>query len=108
MRLLYWILVALVATVLALFAASNRESATLALWPLPFVVELPLYLASLAALLTGFLAGLLAAWIAGRSRRREARRRANRIAVLERELAATQAQLAEAAENGPARLAARG
>jgi uncharacterized integral membrane protein len=108
MKLLYWILVAFVATVLALFAASNREIVTLALWPLPFVVELPLYLASLAGVLTGFLAGLLAAWIGGRSRRREARRRGNRIAALERELAAVQARQAEAAENAPARLAMRG
>ena len=107
MRLLFWIFVALVAVVLALFAASNRADVTLALWPLPFVVELPLYLASLAGLLIGFLAGSLAAWIAGRSRRREARRRGNRIAALERELAAAQAQLAEPAENAPARLAAR-
>ncbi len=39
MKLLFWIVVALVAAVLALFAASNRESVTLGLWPLPFVVE---------------------------------------------------------------------
>ena len=108
MRLLYWVLVGLVATVLALFAASNRESVTLALWPFPFVVELPLYLATLLGLLIGFLAGLLAAWIGGRARRREARRRSNRIAALERELGATQARLAETSETAPARLAARG
>ncbi len=108
MRLLYWIVVALVATVLALFVASNRESVTLALWPLPFVVELPLYLATLAALLIGFVAGILAAWIAGRKRRREVRRRGSRIAALERELAATQARLSGSVEAAPARLAARG
>ena len=108
MKLLYWIVVALVATVLALFAASNRESVTLALWPLPFVLELPLYLATLAGLLIGFIAGALAAWIAGRSRRREARRRGSRIAALERERAAREAQLASTGETAPARLARRG
>jgi uncharacterized integral membrane protein len=108
MKLSYWIVVALVATVLALFAASNRESVTLALWPLPFVLELPLYLATLAGLLIGFIAGVVAAWIAGRKRRREARLRARRIAVLERELAAREAQLPSSGESAPAPLAARG
>jgi uncharacterized integral membrane protein len=108
MKLLFWILVALVAAVLALFAASNRESVALGLWPLPFVLDLPLYLAILAALLIGFISGALAAWIAGWRRRRENRRRGRRIAALERELAATQAQLPGAGDNPPARLAARG
>jgi putative membrane protein len=108
MKLLFWLFVGLVATVLALFAASNRAAVSLGLWPLPFVLELPLYLAIVAALLIGFLAGALAAWIAGRRRRREGRLRGRRIAALERELAATQAQLPGASENAPARLAARG
>ncbi len=108
MKLFYWIVVGLVATVLALFAGSNRESVTLALWPLPFVVELPLYLATLAGLLIGFIAGVLASWIAGRQRRREARRRRSRIAALERELAAREALLPGVRETAPARLAARG
>ena len=108
MKLLYWILVVLFATVLALFAVSNRENVTLALWPLPYVLELPLYLAALAGLLIGFIAGFFAAWISGRGRRREARRRASRIAALERELAAVQARPPGSAEDAPARLVARG
>jgi putative membrane protein len=108
MKLLFWIFVALVATVLALFAVSNRAAVSLGLWPLPFVLELPLYLAILAALLVGFLVGALAAWIGGRQRRREGRQRGRRIAALERELAATQAQLPDASENAPGRLAAGG
>jgi putative membrane protein len=108
MKLLFWILVALFAVVLALFAVSNRLSVALGLWPLPFVIELPLYLAILGALLIGFIAGALAAWIAGRHRRRENRRRGHRIAALERELAAREAQLPGAGDNAPARLASRG
>jgi lipopolysaccharide assembly protein A len=108
MKLPFWIVVSLVAAVAGLFAASNRESVALGLWPLPFVVALPLYLAILAALLIGFIAGVVAAWIAGRRRRREIRRRGRRISALERELAATQAQLPGAAGNAPVRLAARG
>jgi len=108
MKLLFWIVVALVAAVLALFAMSNREAVALGVWPLPFELDLPLYLAILIALLIGFVSGVLNAWIAGRSRRRENRRRGRRIAVLERELAELQAQPSGARESVPARLAARG
>src|SRR5690348_3542867 len=103
MKLLYWIVVAIVAAALALFAMSNREAVTLGLWPLPFELDLPLYLAVLAALLIGFIAGVVAAWIAGRHRRRENRRRYRRIAALERELAAKEAQLPGAGEATPVR-----
>ena len=108
MRLLFWLGVLLVAAVLALFAASNRMTVALGLWPLPFVVELPLYLAILLAVLIGCVAGALGAWLAGHQRRREARRRGRRIAALERELAATQAALPGTAERLPAPLATRG
>ena len=108
MRLLFWIVVALIAVVLASFAASNREGASLALWPLPFVLELPLYLAVLSALMTGFVIGALAAWLASRRWRRELRSRRRRVAALERELAATQARLPGAIGSGPPQLAARG
>jgi uncharacterized integral membrane protein len=108
MRVVFWIVVALVAAVFALFAMSNREAVALGLWPFPVELELPLYLAILAALLIGFVSGVLAAWIAGGRRRRENRWRGRRLAVLERELAATQAQPPGARENVPARLAARG
>jgi uncharacterized integral membrane protein len=108
MKLLFWTLVALAAAVLALFAASNRAAVSLALWPLPFVVELPLYLAVLGALLVGLAAGALLTWIGGRRTRRELRRRGRRIAALERELAATQAQLPDAGADAPPPLASRG
>ena len=93
MRLLFWILVALVAVALGLFAASNREVVSLTLWPLPFALELPLYLALFAALAAGFAIGVVANWIAGHSGRREARQHRRRIVALERELSATQTQL---------------
>jgi len=107
MKFVFWIFVLIVAFVLALFAVSNRETVALGLWPVPFLVEIPLYVAVLAALAVGFLIGELAAWIAGRRWRREARWRARRIASLEGELRATQAQLVGPAERAPSRMAAR-
>jgi putative membrane protein len=94
MRAVYWTAVFIVAVVLSLVAASNRESVSLALWPLPFLVEAPLYLAVFLALLGGFVGGVIVARIAGRHRRRELRRCRRRSEALARELAMTQSQLA--------------
>lgn len=107
MRAAFWLFILVIAAVLALFAVSNRDSAALAFWPLPFVVELPLYLLVFAALALGFIVGEIAAWIAGRRWRREVRRRGRRIAALERELSATQAQLPRPGEGGGAAAGAR-
>ena len=104
MRALFWGFILLVAAVLAAFAASNRESVALALWPLPFVAETPVFLVALGGLLLGFVTGHAAAWIGGSQRRRAARRCARRLAAVERELAATQARLPSAAPS-PAAMA---
>ena len=108
MKFVFWIFVLLVALVLALFAVSNREAVTVGLWPAPFLVEIPLYVAMLAALAVGFVLGEAAAWIGGRHRRREARQRRRQLASLEGELRATQAQLLGPAERAPTRMVARG
>ncbi len=93
MRVLYWLAILAVAVVLGVFAVANRETVSLGLWPLPFVVALPLYLVVFAAVLAGFLSGALTAWAAGARRRRELRRCRRRGEALARELAATQSQL---------------
>jgi uncharacterized integral membrane protein len=91
MKLLGWIIFALAALLLILFAVSNRESVAVGLWPLPVLVQMPLYLLLLAVLVLGFVVGQLVAWIAGAHWRREARRSRDRIAALESELAAARA-----------------
>jgi uncharacterized integral membrane protein len=95
MRVLYWIVLALAALALALFAASNREAVAVGFWPFGLAVELPLYLAILLTFFAGLLCGALAAWVGGRHWRREARQRRRRMTALESELDATQAQMAE-------------
>ena len=94
MKILYWIVLALVALALALFAASNREAVSLGFWPFGLAVELPLYLAILLTFFSGLLCGAVAAWVGGRHWRRAARQLRRRTAALESELEATQAQLA--------------
>ena len=108
MRVLLWILVLLLAAVLAAFAVSNRETMALGLWPLPWLLQIPTYLAVLGALLLGFLLGVFAVWVAGARRRRELGRQRRRIAALESELTATQAQLAGAPRAASAPVATRG
>jgi lipopolysaccharide assembly protein A len=100
MRAVYWAVTLTVAAVLSLFAASNREAVSLGLWPLPFLVGVPLYLLVFAAAIVGFLTGALGAWVAGAHRRRELRRCRRRSEALARELAATQSQLPTAAQEG--------
>lgn len=86
---------ALAAGLLVPFAITNRASVSLGLWPLPFLLETPLYLLVLMTLLAGVLIGAAAVWLAGHRSRRELRRQRRRAAALERELAATQAQLSD-------------
>ena len=59
MRVVYWTAILGLAIILGVFAVSNREAVSLALWPLPFVVGLPLYLMVFATVLAGFLVGAL-------------------------------------------------
>jgi uncharacterized integral membrane protein len=93
MKLLYWLVVAPVTVVLVVFALANLQPVQVSFWPLPFAPGTRVFLVVLVALLLGFLAGEAVAWTGGRRWRREARQKAQRIAALERELAATQAQL---------------
>jgi uncharacterized integral membrane protein len=101
MRAVYWAAVLVIAALLSLFAASNREIVSLGLWPLPFLAQAPLYLVVLIALFFGFVAGAIAAWIKGRHQRRQLRECRRQSEALARELASTQAELSR--EIRPAR-----
>lgn len=96
MRLLSWLIGLPVAVVAALFAVSNKATTTFALWPLPFTLDAPLYLATLAALVGGFIVGGFIAWANQGGARRRARRLADRVYSLERELKEAQARAAAA------------
>lgn len=92
MRILWWVVLALAALLLILFAVSNRAAVMIELWPLPDRAEMPLYLVVLGTLIIGFFFGQLVAWIGGWRWRREARRSRERITALERELEAERAR----------------
>lgn len=90
MRVLYWLVTALVALVCVVFAVTNRAGVTLIFWPFGIELSAPLYLVVLLALLAGFVVGLLVAWVWSWGARRSARARARRIEILERDLAAAE------------------
>ncbi len=74
MQLLHWVIAPSMTLAAVLFAVSNRQQAEVHLWPLPFIVESPVYLIALGALVLGFLIGVVAMWYS--AIRRRLRRRA--------------------------------
>lgn len=96
LRILSWLITVPIIVIAVLFALSNRDPVSLRLWPLPFEVDAPLYLASLLFLLAGFLAGGFSAWVSGHRHRAAARKNAWRAEKLERELADARDRAAQA------------
>ena len=83
MRLFAWIVALPLAVLAAIFAVANRSEIRFDLWPLPFAVDLPAYLAVLGPLGVGLVLGLSLGWTAAikaRLRTGEQRRRAESLA----------------------------
>lgn len=86
MKLLVRVLFILFILIGVLIAVSNRQPVQLALWPLPHLVVMPVYLLVIGMLLAGVLAGLGMGWWAGRHHRRRAREASGEAARLDREV----------------------
>lgn len=86
MRYLSLILTIPVAVLAVLFAVSNRGVVTFSLWPTPFTVDAPVYLATLVFLVVGFVFGGVITWLGQGRHRRRGRVMADRVAILERDL----------------------
>jgi uncharacterized integral membrane protein len=105
MKLLVRALFLLFILIGVLIAVSNRQPVQLALWPLPHLVIMPVYLLVIGVLLLGVLAGLGMGWWAGRHHRRRAREASGEAARLDREiqrLRESAAASAPAPNSGPA------
>jgi uncharacterized integral membrane protein len=85
-----------------LIAVSNSQLVELALWPLPHVIAMPVYLLVIGLLLLGVLAGLGIGWWAARHHRRRAREAGSEAARLGREAAHLRSSLAAQAAVAPA------
>lgn len=86
MRVLGWLLALPVALLIVVFAVANRHDVRLELWPFPWVLDLPVYLAVLGALVKGIVIGMVVAWLAGSGGRRRAREHKRRADSLQRQL----------------------
>jgi lipopolysaccharide assembly protein A len=64
-RLFAWIIGLPLAVAVTVFAVANRAEIRFDLWPLPFGVDLPAYLAVLAPLGVGLAVGFLSGWATG-------------------------------------------
>ncbi|MBF0355183.1 MAG: LapA family protein [Alphaproteobacteria bacterium] len=68
-----------IAVIVVVFAVSNRQTALVSLWPLPFEVATPVFFLALAPLALGVFLGGMAAWLAGGKSRRLSRERARQL-----------------------------
>lgn len=92
LRLLKALILLPIALAVAAFAVANRQTALVALWPLPYEIDTPVFFLVLAPLAAGLLLGGAVAWLAGGKTRRLARERGRKIRNLERAANAVQAQ----------------
>ncbi|HLO76923.1 MAG TPA: lipopolysaccharide assembly protein LapA domain-containing protein [Magnetospirillum sp.] len=88
MRLIGWLLALPLSLLAVVFAVANRHDLRLDLWPLPWSLDLPVYLAVLGPLVLGMVLGGLATWLAGHRTRTAARHHRRRAESLERQLTA--------------------
>ncbi|MEX2009452.1 MAG: lipopolysaccharide assembly protein LapA domain-containing protein [Dongiaceae bacterium] len=82
-----WIVTLPATAVAVVFAVANRAPASVDFWPLPWVVELPIYLLVLGGLVLGFFIGAGVAWLSAGKRRRQTRRLRERSGALAQQLA---------------------
>lgn len=92
---LAWFVAFPIAAIVVAFALDNRAAVDLGMWPLPWRIDVPIYVAVLGGVLLGFLGGALIAWLHGASARRLSRQRRRRIDQLERELATAKAETSD-------------
>ncbi len=99
MRILGWLLAFPLIVLAVVFAVANRHDVRLELWPFPWMLDLPVYLAVLIPLLAGIVIGAAAMWLSGHRTRLAARQQRRRADSLERQLAVlrTEAEAAKAA-----------
>jgi uncharacterized integral membrane protein len=86
-RILTWIVTAPIVALVVLFSVSNLDQVPLHLWPLPFDLNIAIWLMSLIELFVGFLLGAIVTWMSDGRRRRNARMLARRVKDLEQQLA---------------------
>lgn len=102
MRHLGWVCGGLIAVIAVVFAIHNHAEQAVDLWPLPFVIELPLYGLVLIAVAAGFVVGAFLTWVSERKWRRLARKRKRQLATLDAEISALRTRTWNGGDSLPA------
>jgi uncharacterized integral membrane protein len=102
MRRFGWIIGIPVIALVVIFAVMNRQDAALNLWPLPWDVQVPLFLLTLGAVLFGFLFGVLVMWVSGARQRRRLRDAKRHLDAAHSELQMARRETASARSPGTA------
>ncbi len=88
MKIVKWALIAVMSGILVAFALANRAQMTLTLFPLPFEMDIPVFLLIFIAVILGLLLGGVACLSYALACLNKARVQAARVAALEQEVAA--------------------
>ena len=100
MRRFGWIISIPIIAIIVIFAVMNRQDAALNLWPLPWAVQVPLFLLTLGAVLFGFLFGVLVMWISAARQRRRLRETKRHLDAAHSELQMARRETAAARNPG--------
>ena len=73
MKYISWGFIALLCLIVLTLSIGNRDAVTFSLFPLPFVMDVPLFILILAGAFIGVLLGSLRTWMADGKARRENR-----------------------------------
>lgn len=94
MKLFSWLFIATLALVIIVLSIGNKAAVIFSLYPLPFEMELPLYILILGGAFLGVLLGSLRTWISDGKARKENRAYKQEILRLKAELARLESEQA--------------
>ena len=86
MRFVIWIVDIPIAIVVVAFAIANRVSVQIQFDPLPFEIDVPIWITVIGSLVTGFIIGSLCKWLIDYRYRSELRQGRKLIRGLEKEI----------------------
>ena len=84
-RLISWLIMIPLAVAVVIFTIANRADVGLDLWPMPLIIDVPLFSVGLVAGFVGFFGGALIAWLSGAHRRGLYRKLVRQLEAAKRE-----------------------